>query len=247
MIFHWCRKRQTNDRSTNYTQPTDVTTSVNAVEAINDYLAQEDPQATIGKLIKFSKGQYQKGADGEIVPHDTLVTVACDMVLVGFVRWHDNKPAEHKLVRIASGAPLYRREALGYLDKDEWPTDAKGAPRDPWQEAMYVPVMDADGEVGTFTTSSVTGIKSVQRLLRRYATHAKRHPNDYPLVKLGVDYLIHTDKAIGKVFIPYFEPAGYVDKAEFCEALEAVGVTVDVPAAATLPKPKDEINDAIPF
>ena len=111
---------------------------------------------------------------------------------------------------------------------------------------MYVPMMDADGELATFTTGSVSGIKSLNRLLRRYATHAARHPNDYPLVKLRVAHFIHGDRAIGKVFYPDFEPAGYVDKAEFCEALEAVGVDLHRSTEA-LPKPADEMKDEIPF
>ena len=220
----------------------------NEVAAIANYLAQEDPQTTIGKLLKFSKGEYLKGLDGEVVPEDSLFAVACDRTLTGFVRWRDGKPAEHKLVRIASGAPLYRREDLGFDDKDEWPKDAKGEPRDPWQPSMYVPMMDSEGEICTFTTSSGSGIKSLQRLLRRYAGHVKRHPNDYPLVKLKVDYYQHSDKSIGKVFYPEFEPAGYVNKTEFVEALEVIGAAVIAPtASAALPAPKDEFNDHIPY
>jgi hypothetical protein len=70
----------------------------NEVAAIANYLAQEDPQTTIGKLLKFSKGKYLKGVDGEVVPENSLFAVACDRTLTGFVRWRDGKPAEHKLV-----------------------------------------------------------------------------------------------------------------------------------------------------
>jgi hypothetical protein len=214
--------------------------------AIANYLAQENPQTTIGKLLKFSKGEFLKGVDGEVVPEGSLFAVACDMMLTGYVRWHDGKPVEHKLVRIASGEPLYRREDLGFHDRVEWPKDAKGEPRDPWQAAMYVPMMSSDGEICTFTTSSGSGIKSMQRLLRRYAVHVKRHPGEYPLVKLKVDHYQHSDKSIGKVFYPEFEPAGYVNRAEFVEALEVIGAAVDT-ADAALPAPKDEFNDVIPY
>ena len=100
--------------------------------AINKYLAEADPQSTIGKLIKFSKGEFLKGQDLELVPEGTMFTVACDMTLRGYIRWADNKPAEHRLVRIASGAPMPRREDLGYHDKSQWEKDAKDTPRDPW-------------------------------------------------------------------------------------------------------------------
>lgn len=58
---------------------------------------------------------------------------------------------------------------------------------------------------------------------------------------------MHSDRAIGKVFYPDFEPAGYIDRAEFCEALEAVGVDVNQPEQKALPKPADEFGDSIPF
>ena len=218
-----------------------------SITAINSYLAQEDPQTTIGKLIKFSKGEFLKGLDAEIVPLGSLFTVACDMTLTGFIRWHDGKPIEHKLIRVASGDPPYRREELGFLDKEQWPKDANGEARDPWQQAIYVPVMDSEGEISTFTSGSVWGIKSYHRLLRRYATHAARHPGFYPLVKLQTSSFKHSDKQIGKVFFPDFEPAGYVERTEFVEALEAVGVAVNSPAIAALPKPKDEFSDEVPF
>jgi hypothetical protein len=221
------------------------------VSAINNYITAEDPQATIGKLIKHAKGEFLKGQDCEVVPEGSLFTVACDMTLRGFILWQDSKPTRHVLIRIASGATLPQREDLGHHDQEKWETDREGEPRDPWQPVMYVPVMDSDGELSTFTTGSKSGIKSLNRLLRRYATHAARHPDDYPLVKLRVAFFMHSDRAIGKVFYPDFEPAGYVDKAEFCEALEAVGVDVNQSEQKTLPKPaeelKDAMDDSIPF
>src|SRR4029079_1191886 len=95
---------------------TDITTTETAnlpavaessIAAINSYLAQEDPQTTIGKLIKFSKGEFLKGIDAEVVPLGGLFSVACDMTLTGFIRWDDGKPVEHKLIRISSGDPPY--------------------------------------------------------------------------------------------------------------------------------------------
>jgi hypothetical protein len=216
-------------------------------EAINRYLAAEDPQTAIGKLIKFSKGEYLKGMDAEVVPVESTFCVACDLTMRGFLRWHDGKPAEHRIVRIASGTSIPRREDLGYLDQSQWPRDSEDDPRDPWQPVMYLPMMSTEGELATFTTGSKSGIKTVDRLLRRYATHTARHPDDYPLIRLKVSFFMHSDRAIGKVFFPDFEPAGYVDKGEFCEALEAVGVDVNRQEQAALPKPADEMDDTIPF
>src|SRR5262249_2293813 len=199
---------------------------------IDNYLAEQDPQALIGRLVKFSKGEFLKGQDADVVPLGSMFVVACDMTLSGYIRWEDGKPVEHKLIRIASGDRPYRREDLGHLDKERWPEDAKGERRDPWQPAIYLPIMDSEGELATFTTGSASGIRSVHRLLRRYATHARRHPGFYPLVKLQASFFKHSDKQIGKIFYPDFEPAGYVERTEFVEALEAVGVVVDSPPIA---------------
>lgn len=48
---------------------------------------------------------------------------------------------------------------------------------------------------------------------------------------------------------PDFVPAGWVDRTEFVEALEAVGLSIDMPdhQGAALPKPTDEMNDELPF
>lgn len=218
-----------------------------ALAAINSYIAAEDPQAMIGKLIKFSKGEYLKGMDAEVVPVESMFSVACDLMLRGFILWRDGKPAEHRVVSIASGKQLPRRDDLGHDDQSMWPVDARGDFRDPWQPVMYMPMMSEAGELATFTTGSASGIKSVNRLLRRYATHAARHPEDYPLIRLKVAFFMHPDRAIGKVFYPEFEPAGYVDRAEFCEALEAIGIDVNKPEQKALPKPADEFGDEIPF
>jgi hypothetical protein len=217
----------------------------NTATAIATYLNEVEPQTTIGKLLKFTKGEFLLGFDGEIVPEGAIYTAACDLALAGFIRWQDGRPAESRLVRIASGDPPVRRENLGHHDRTKWDADARGEVRDPWQPCMYVPMQSADtGEVVTFTTGSASGIKSVHRLLRTYAAHAASHPNEYPSVKLRKSFWLHPEKSIGRVYFPDFEPAGYVDRSDFCTALAALGVSVDTQPAA-LPAPK--VNDAVPY
>jgi hypothetical protein len=218
-----------------------------ALAALDAYLDEADPQNMIGKLLKFSKGKFLLGQDAEVIPEGALYVVACDMALVGFVRWDDGKPVEHKLSCVTSGAPRFKREQLGHNDKDQWPPDAKGEARDPWQEAIYLPLMDHDGEICTFTTSSKSGVHSVNRLLRRYATHAARHPDQYPLVKLKKVFWVHKDRAIGKIFFPEFEPAGYVERADFVAALELLGVGTTEPEQKALPDKRAEFNDGVNF
>jgi hypothetical protein len=218
--------------------------------AINKYLNEEVPAEMIGKLIRFTKGEYLRGIDAEEVPEGSLFTLACDLTMRGFIYWLDGKPADQRVVRIASGTPLPRREDMGHMDKSVWPSDGKGPVRDPVQPVMYLPMMSQEGELCTFTTGSKGGMDLINRTLRRYATHTRRYPDDYPMIRLAVDSYQHSDRSIGKVFVPDFAPAGYINRAEFMEALEAVGVAVDTPEkAAALPAPsvREEINDRLDF
>jgi hypothetical protein len=232
------------------TEMSSVTETLSEADAISAYLAEADPQMIVGQLLKHVKGEFQKGRECEVVPEGTMFAVACDLILSGFILWKDGKPARHALTRIASGKPVPRRSDLGENDKTQWPTDKEGKAQDPWQPVMYAIMMDTDCEFCTFTTGSKSGISSLHRLLRRHATHVVRHPGDYPLVKLKVDSFMHKDRSIGKVRFPDFEPAGYVDRAEFCEALEALGVAVNQPEPKALPKPTttaEDMRDEIPF
>jgi hypothetical protein len=248
-----------------------------ALAAINDYLAENAPQTAIGLIVKFSKhGEFLKGPQAEAIPEGTLVTAACDRALVGFIMWVDGKPI-HKVMMISSGKSLYQRAQLGHHDRNLWehedkpnkdtPLDRNGVPRrDPWKPVMYVPMMTADGEIFTLSITSKSGINSANQLLRRYATHAKRHPTDYPLIKLTRGSFAHKDKTIGDVLYPDFEPAGWVNRAEFDEALQTLGIEFDqqtervegttakqverTETPAALPKPRqqeDEFQDSITF
>jgi hypothetical protein len=188
--------------------------------------------------------------DVEVVEEGTTLTLACDLVMKGFIRWADNKPAEQRIIRIASGDKLYRREELGHTDQSQWEVDGKtGKSRDPWQPVMYLPAMDESGELMTFTSGSKGGMDLINKTLRRYAMHVKRLPADYPLVRLASNSYQHSDRTIGRVHVPDFQPAGYVDRAEFLEALEAVGVAVEASDTAALPPPDKhaEFNDSIEF
>jgi hypothetical protein len=223
-----------------------------SLSALTAYLDEVAPAPTIGKLLKFTKtGEFCKGQDAEVVKDGTIAVAACDLALRGFIRWHEGAPAEQKLVALSTGKPLPQREKLGWHDQALWPKDQNGKPRDVWQPVIYVPLMfKEDGELCTFTTGSVSGVNSTHKLLRHYANHARRHPEDYPLVKLTKAHFIpRKDPTIGKVLYPDFVPAGYVDRKEFVEALEAVGVPIDMPdhGIAALPKPSDVMDDEVPF
>ena len=112
------------------------------------------PKYILGKLLKFSKGDYLAGEASEIIPVGTKLIVAMDELLLGWVRWEAGKPVEHRMVRVADGMAPVRRSELGDDDESLWEKDDKGQIRDPWQLTQYLPAVDETGEVFTFSTTT---------------------------------------------------------------------------------------------
>ena len=76
------------------TESTEVTTQDDNRNYFVDYGQAAGGQSNIvGKLLKFSKGDYSAGADNDEVKEDTEVVVNMDSILVGWQRWFDAKPA----------------------------------------------------------------------------------------------------------------------------------------------------------
>src|SRR5262249_35256124 len=49
------------------------------------------PRTIVGKLLKFSKGDFIVGDAGETIADDVEFTALMDELVVGWVRWEDNK------------------------------------------------------------------------------------------------------------------------------------------------------------
>ena len=71
----------------------------------------------------------------------TIVIAAIDQLLVGWIRWENGKPAEHRMELVASGQIRHSGPDLGYLDQAKWEVDNNGKPRDPWQNTAYLPLL----------------------------------------------------------------------------------------------------------
>jgi len=167
--------------------------------------------------------------------------------MAGWIKWVDNKPVEHIMVRVADGIPPKKRSDLGDDDKALWELDNQDKSRDPWQFTNYLPLMNEKGELFTFTTSSRGGLGAIADLSRRYARHRKRHPNVFPMIALNVDSYQHKIRELGRIKFPVFEPAGYAPKTDFLAALAGAGLTaVESPETAEA-DPADELNDEVPF
>ena len=199
----------------------EVTTQEDNRNYFTDYGSQAGGQSNIvGKLLKFSKGDYMAGADNDEVEEDTLVVVNMDSILVGWQRWQDNKPAEQLMGAISEGFQPARRADLGYDDEDKWEVDDQGKARDPWQfsNVALMRAIDAKGKGGelyTFATSSKGGIGAVGRLCVEYGKVMREKPDVWPAITLGVGSYVHPNKAYGRIKFPVFDVISWEKKSLF--------------------------------
>jgi hypothetical protein len=212
--------------------------NVSSIDPLVAYADAVSPRYIIGKLLRFTKGDYFAGEECEPIPIGTKFTVAADELLAGHVKWTDGKPVEHIMVRVADGKLPPKRSDHGDQDRSAWESDDHGEPRDPWQFTNYLLMMDENGELYTFTTSSTGGVDAVSNLVRRYGHHRRRHPDVYPIISLGVGSYPHKKKEYGRIKYPDFIPAGYEPKTQFLAALKAAGfVPAEQPSPPLQPEP----------
>jgi hypothetical protein len=218
------------------TKPHEVTTSnKNVWESYGD--VQSGRNNIVGKLLKFSKGEYLAGQDGDEVPEGTQLVAIMDSLMAGWVKWEDSKPAEHRMVQISNGDTPLRRKELGDTDEELWEVDDNGEKRDPWQFTNYLVMVSTDTkDVFTFTTSSRGGQGAIGELCKLYGKNIRQAPDDIPLIALEIDSYKHRDKKLGKIFVPKFEVHGWKPKAPWAAVVEG-----SVAAQAT------EERNEIPF
>jgi hypothetical protein len=198
------------------------------------YADAASPQSIEGVLLKFSKGDYLAGENGEEIPLGTEFVADMESLSNGWVLWGpDSKPVERRVGRVAEGFVPPRRTDLSYVNRDEWELDDKGEPRDPWSfESRIVLQHKETQERFTFTTSSRGGIGALGALARVYSRERKRHPGEDPIVALKVDSYDHKIRSYGKIKVPVFQVVGWTPRA----------------GERQLPPPTEPaMDDAIPF
>lgn len=179
-----------------------------------EYGRQAASRPIVGKLLKFSKGEYLAGQENEEVDEGTEVVACVDTLQVGWVKWVDSMPVEQQLGLIADGYKPLKRAGLGDLDEDEWEVDEQsGKPRDPWQFANQVTLrpVDWDGSDDTqftFVTQSKGGVSAVGELCKYYGKEVRQREGEYPVVALNMRSYLHSNKQFGKIWVPVFEPTG---------------------------------------
>jgi len=191
-------------------------------------IAASTPRRIIGKLLKFSKGDYLYGQDNEELPYGTRLIANMDQLLVGWIKWQDQKPVEQIMGLVVEGFKPMKLTDLPDRDESEWETDDKGNPRDPWQKTYYLVMRELDEEgkpkddeegLYTFTTSSTGGKDAMIELCARYGKWMRVHPNQYPIVTLAKPGKYnHPNKAFGVIKVPKLEfnpKKDWIDKEMF--------------------------------
>ncbi|MCA1452168.1 hypothetical protein I6F35_02925 [Bradyrhizobium sp. BRP22] len=219
-----------------------------AAPAQGNFFTQYGEQASqrniVGRLLKFSKGDYLVGEHNAEMPRGTELIANMDELMIGWIKWEDNKPAEQIMGRLADGYQPLKRKDLGDQDETQWERDDDGQPRDPWQFSNYLIMKtpgedDPDDALFTFTTASKGGIGAIGELCKAYGKVMRQRPDEFPIVKLDVGSYAHSNKQFGRIKFPIFEIVGWSAKAEFAEAL---GQAAAAAAAEEKPKQTD-----IPF
>lgn len=172
----------------------------------------------VGKLLKFSKGDYLVGEDQEELEVGTQLVFRMDTLMCGWIKWVDNKPDEQVMGLVGERFKPPRRAELGDSDEEKWELDNDGKPRDPWQFSNYVIAKEVgtqgteEDELFTFATSSRGGLNAIADLCKVYGKAMRSRPDENPIVELGVDQYDHKDKRFGRIKIPIFTIVGWEPK-----------------------------------
>jgi hypothetical protein len=214
------------------------------------FSASESGQDIIGKLLRFSKGDWI--ADKTEIRSGTEFVAAVDALVVGWVRWSDKTQVERRLGRVADGFREPAREELGHLDESTWEVDSDGQPSDPWQKTRLLPLKrTSDGELFTLTLNGRgRSGEAIGRLAGAYG-RSRNRADSYPIIRLGVDAYEH--KRFGRIKFPVLPIVGWRPKGEFGEletggAAPAAGRGADNAMDAGIPDYIDAgPEDRIPF
>jgi hypothetical protein len=186
----------------------------------------------VGDLLKFSKGDWLTGKDNRELADGTKLVAVMDTLAVGWQRWKNQRPVEHRMGLLVEGFVPPPREELGDMDEDLWERDDNNEARDSWQFTNYLQLVDPENKdvVHTFTTSSKGGLSAIAKLCREYgrACEKEGRKDQYPLVKLSTGSYAHRDRSLGRIKFPELLVIGWVEKSDFSRV-------------------RDPINDEVPY
>jgi hypothetical protein len=210
-----CREKRRQEMTNEVVNPS----ARNFFEQYGDQTSQRN---IIGKLLKFSKGDYTVGQEGEEVPYGTRFAVDMDKgFLIGWIKWVDGKPEEEIMGLLSEGFSPPKRRELSDTDESLWERDEEGKARDPWQPTNKVLFKTpgkkrvGDDHVYTFSTSSFGGISNLGKLSKAYGTEMRARPDQNPIVEIGMEKYKHSNTQYGIIKNPTFTIVGWEKKSLF--------------------------------
>ena len=211
--------------------------SANAFASYGEQISQQ--RSIVGRLLKFSKGDFLAGEDNQEIRKGTQFVANMDQLLVGWIKWENMRPVEQEMGRLSEGYQPPKRGELGDNDRSQWETDQNGDERDPWQFSNYL-LLKTPGESGednlfTFTTSSKGGLGAIGELCKAYSKAMLQRPDQYPVIALMGSSYPHRNKSLGRIKISVFEIVGWAPKAEFEDAEKAAPAEAEPKAKAAAP------------
>jgi hypothetical protein len=173
-----------------------------------------------GNLLRFTKhGEYKTGQDQEEVPEGTRMLVYMPSLKKGWVKWHEGQPVRHIIGLVAEGYSPPARETLGDMDEDDW-GELNGRAIDPWQYSFYVCMLDEEGELHTFVTSSKGGQSAIGEISKVYGRRRRMKPDELPIIELNARSYNHKD--YGETFAPQFKVTGWAKTPQDFDELKNV-------------------------
>jgi hypothetical protein len=163
-----------------------------------------------GSVLKYSKGEWFAGNNDMMGAELVCIFSA---VKTGWICWESGQPLEKQLGFIAEGFQPAKRKDLkpGPDDKDDWPTDDKGQPYDPWSFTIELTFADPKSkDLFTMSLSSKGGHRAAGELMLSFRNSDEK----YPIIKRGTDS--YKSKQYGRVHVPVFELTGeYVGREDY--------------------------------
>lgn len=184
-----------------------TSTTPNAFEAFGEAATRAG-----NVFLKFSKGDYLRGQDAEVVPVGTRFVAMMDELQTGWVRWSEGTPTDREMGKVSEGFVPPKRSSLGDTDRAMWAEDDEGRARDPWALTSELPMMAQDGTVDTFATSSKGGLAAIGELSKAYGRQMRTTPNKLPMVALNVGSYQHSKREFGRIKYPQFDVVAWVDR-----------------------------------
>lgn len=197
---------------------------MNPFESYGSQVAQK---SIVGRLLKFTKGDWLAGEDDEEIEEGTKFVVNMDQLLVGWVKWVGNKPEQQLMGLLVEGHQAPKRDSLGDTDHSSWEVGTDGKERDPWQFTNYLllktPGSDGsdDANLFTFATSSRGGLTCVGELCKTYGKEMRARADQYPVIEIGTDSYKHPNPEFGRIKVPTMKVVGWEPKSQFGQRQEA--------------------------